>query len=284
MIRRNDFSIFGFALLGLCLTATSAHADLLTFEGSVPAGSFQNGGPVTNNNGFTLGSFYLPNSYNSSFGGFWSGWALSSVSNSTTAGFTNQYAAYPGSGSGSAAYGVGFGNTYLSFADTVQVQKVDLANTTYAALSMLNGDRFAKKFGGTSGNDPDFLKLTITGYSGSNRTGSATGSMDYYLADYRFSDNTQDFVRNQWNSVDLTGLGQVRSIGFQFDSSDTGTFGINTPTYFALDNLSVTAVPEPTSMACLSVALGVGGLVRWSRRSRRRQTGRQADREPSSKA
>jgi hypothetical protein len=34
---------------------------------------------------------------------------------------------------------------------------------TYAALSMRDGDGFAKQFGGASGDDPDYFLLTITG-------------------------------------------------------------------------------------------------------------------------
>ena len=42
-----------------------------------------------------------------------------------------------------------------------------LTNTTYAYYTMLNGNRFAKKFGGASGADPDWFKLTITGKNAS---------------------------------------------------------------------------------------------------------------------
>ena len=36
-------------------------------------------------------------------------------------------------------------------------------NTTYTALSMLNGDGFAKQFGGASGTDADWYNITIEG-------------------------------------------------------------------------------------------------------------------------
>jgi hypothetical protein len=40
----------------------------------------------------------------------------------------------------------------------VTVTGAYFTNTTYAALSMLSGDSFAKKFGGASGDDPDWFK------------------------------------------------------------------------------------------------------------------------------
>ncbi len=239
-------ALFG-ALLSLHHGSSVLRSEVLTFEGLLGPNSFNNGGPITNANGFTQGTVFLPNSFDSRFGGFWSGWSISSVANATTPGFGNQYAAFPGGGSNSPTYGVAFGNTYLSFTQTVQLHTIDLANTTYAALSMRDGDRFSKKFGGATGNDPDLFRVTLRGYSEANRSGNVTGSIFFDLADYRFADNSLDFIRSDWTRLDLSGLGLVRSIGFEFTSTDVGEFGINTPTYFAMDNLNLTAVPEPPS-------------------------------------
>ena len=122
---------------------------------------------------------------------------------------------------------------------------------------MLNGDQFAKQFGGPTGDDPDFFSVTLTGVDGG---GAETGAVTFFLADYRFADNSLDYVVNDWQKVDLTPLGAARSIGLSFASSDVGQFGINTPTYVALDDL--TLVPEPASLALLAV----GGLLLRRRR------------------
>ncbi|MEO8627357.1 MAG: DUF4465 domain-containing protein [Betaproteobacteria bacterium] len=173
-----------------------------------------------------------------------SGWTYTNKTDTTTPGFGNAFSAYAGSGAGgSANYAVAFfGTPTVKFASPSIVASADFTNTTYAALSMLNGDTFAKKFGGASGNDQDFFKLTIIG---KDALGATTGTVDYYLADYRFSNNAADYVRNAWGVVDLTSLGAVSSLGFELASSDSGQFGINTPAYFAMDNLAVIAVPEP---------------------------------------
>ena len=131
-------------------------------------------------------------------------------------------------------------------------------NTTYTALSMLQGDSFAKKFGGASGNDADWLKLSILGLNAAN---VVTGSVDYYLADYRFADNSLDYIVKNWTYVDLSSLGTVNSLGFALTSSDTGSFGINTPAYFAMDSLSVTAVPEPSHAVLFLSGLALLGVV-----------------------
>ena len=55
---------------------------------------------------------------------------------------------------------------------------MDLTNATYAALSMQNGDSFAKKFGGTTGNDADLFGVTLRGFDNVNGTGNAIGSLN----------------------------------------------------------------------------------------------------------
>jgi hypothetical protein len=115
---------------------------------------------------------------------------------------------------------------------------------------MLNGDAFAKKFGGSGGDDQDWFLLTIRGKDVEE---SATGTIDFYLADYRFADNSQDYIVKTWDYVDLSSLGEVKSLEFSLSSSDVGEWGMNTPAYFALD----TIIPEPTTMTLLAL----GGIL-----------------------
>ena len=49
----------------------------------------------------------------------------------------------------------------------------------------------------------------------------------------------------------------MSELRFGFDSSDAGDFGINTPTYFAIDNL--VTVPEPGHT--LLIGLGLAALA-----------------------
>lgn len=260
----------------LLLIPSSLSADVVDLEElALAPNSFYNGGPNTNNDGWfasagTAGNVHFGNNYDSAFGGFWNGFSYSNVVDTTTPGFQNQYAAFAGSGaSGSEIYAVGFSGSdaFVNLATSQRVQSVDLTNTTYAALSMLNGDAFAKKFGGVTGDDPDFFSITFTGYSAASATGTVTGSVEFFLADYRFVDNSLDYIVDTWQTLSLADLNDARSIGISFQSSDVGPFGINTPTYVALDNLTVSSVPEPTSGGVLMVALGLACCHR--RRTRR---------------
>jgi Domain of unknown function (DUF4465)/PEP-CTERM motif len=195
-------------------------------------------------------------------GMFSPGWSYSNVDNKTTPGFTNQWAAYPGTGiGGSGNYAIGTTFTpngaFINLPSGQTVNSISISNTTYAALSMLNGDGFAKKFGGMTGADPDFFRVTFTGFDGTNAMGAATGSVEFYLADYRFANNALDYLVDDWRLVDLTSLGAARSVGIGFDGSDNGTFGLNTPAYVAIDSLTFSSVPEPSSLFLLATGIGL---------------------------
>ncbi|MEO6904650.1 MAG: DUF4465 domain-containing protein [Bacteroidia bacterium] len=189
---------------------------------------------------FTSGNTIFYNSYNGKYKS-WTGFAYSNVTDILTAGYTNQYSAITGIGYNSSNdYAVCNGNPQLKFKiPQANVQGFYITNSTYAALSMKTGDTFAKKFGGATGNDPDFFKVSITGYKGSP---AVKDSVEFYLADYRDADNTKDYILKTWAWVDLTSLGSVDSVKFRLSSSDVGSFGMNTPAYFCMDNFT-TSIP-----------------------------------------
>ena len=64
-------------------------------------------------------------------------------------------------------------------------------------------------------------------------------SIEFYLADYRFEDNTLDYLINEWTYIDLSSLSDAGNLKFTLTSSDVGMFGINTPTYFCVDNIEL---------------------------------------------
>ena len=76
------------------------------------------------------------------------------MTDTTTPGYDNQFSAITGDGAdGSATYAVAYTTGFTAasqaeFSTPATVSGVYITNTTYAALSMLNGDAFAKKFGG----------------------------------------------------------------------------------------------------------------------------------------
>ena len=188
---------------------------------------------------FESGNIKLPNYFNVPFQ-YWEGWSISKETDNQTPGFTNQYSAISGAGAeNSTKYSVAYcySESVVRLTGNAKggiVTGLYLTNSTYTYFSMKNGDTFAKRFGGETGNDPDFLKLTIKAYLDGELK---SDSVDFFLADYRFTDNSQDYIVKDWEFIQLSELGNLDSLKFTLTSSDNGIFGMNTPAYFCLDNL-----------------------------------------------
>lgn len=230
-------------LVVLFVTVGLSQAAISNFENlALAPESYWNGSDGSG--GFTSGDAFFVNTYNTTYGS-WDGFVYSNKTDTTTPGYGNQYSAVTGGGvDGSANYGVSYhwGSSVITFEQDSVVTGAFFTNTTYAYLAMLNGEFPATAFG-----QDDWFKLTITG---KNADGVTTNAVDFYLAD-----GTN--IVNEWTWVDLADLGVVASLEFSLSSTDNDPmWGMNTPAYFAIDNLT-TAVPEPATMALL----GLGMLV-----------------------
>lgn len=171
-------------------------------------------------------TFYGSYGYNASYeAGYWSGFAVSALADSSVSGdYTNDmylYAAASTSNKYAIAYGDG---TYFEFDNSRNIESLKVANTTYTYKVLANGNSIAKKFS----NESDYFTVTFKGY---DNDGKETGTKTVYLAE------GTKFV-STWTEVDLTNLGKVKKVAISFDSSDTGDFGINTPTYVAIDDIT----------------------------------------------
>lgn len=254
------------AITALALADSNAAAGVADFDDLTPdtpyagpgGGAFWNGSDASGR--FTSRGVQFLNNYYPSYGS-WDGWSCSNTTDTTTPGYANQFSA----STGAAHSGTNYGVYYEPWVPTPTVtadapstfQGMYVTNTTYAVLSMQNSDSVAKKFGGATGNDPDWFLLTITG---ADANGQTTGTLDFYLADFRFENNSQDYILDDWTYVDLTSLGNnVKSLEFHLSSSDNSYGYMNTPAYFAMDSLKI--VPEPSTFALLVIACAIGLLT-----------------------
>jgi hypothetical protein len=234
------------SLFALVLGTTAGHAqtvsDFETLSLSNADTFYVNYSSPGHDVGFTNGLAYFSCVYDTVYGGIWEdGFAYSDRTDSVTSGYTNQYSAKPAKGyNGSNKYavastgggtikihlsGTGIGNTVPGFYIT---------NSTYAYNAMRDGYFNAKKFGGTTGNDPDWFKLTVKAYLAGVES---SDSVDFYLADFR---SANKYIVKDWQWVNLLPLGNADSLSFTLSSSDTaGGFGMNTPAYFCIDNFTV---------------------------------------------
>ncbi len=207
--------------------------------------------------------------FTNEWGSSWAGFTYSDVNDTATSGFNNQYAVY-GDGldySDTGVYSIGYIDGFngvspsISFGSAQTVNGFYANNTTYAALDMINGSGFSKAF-----STNDWFELTIEGFNGSAQS---QGTVDFRLADfagYVEGDNKEDYMVTDWAWVDLTSLGSdVNSLVFSLSSSDIGTFGMNTPSYFAVDNID--AIPEPGTI--MLVLFGFAGMAGFRKRLKR---------------
>ena len=245
-------------LLAMFLTFGIVQAQTTTdFENfGLTAGEFLNN---ADNNLFTSGNIGLPNFYDEDYD-FWSGWAISATTDTETPGYLNQYSSITGGGvEGSTTYALTyvFGQAVMELENEASggfVEGIYVSNSTYAYLSMLEGDSFAKRFGGETGDDPDYFQLIIHGeFQGELSADSVT----LYLADYRFDNNEEDYILDEWVYIDLTSLGNADRLIFTMASSDVGDNGINTPAYFCIDNVTTADMPVNTAEARLEAEVTI---------------------------
>jgi len=247
-----------YCLATILLTAGAANAATATFDDlALPAESYWNGSDGSG--GFSSGGAHFGNNYNADWAS-WDGFAYSNLTDTATEGIAAQYNAIAGSGQGASEnYAVGYIGFTTPPAMTLDepgfIRGLYVTNSNYAYYSMLYGDAFAKKFGGADGGEPDFFMLTITGR---DVDGAVIGTVDFYLADYRFEDSGEDYIVDTWRYVDLTPLGEVVSLEFALSSSDIGDWGMNTPGSFAIDTIEY----EPaSSFAGPYTEVGISGYV-----------------------
>ncbi|MGB0165574.1 MAG: DUF4465 domain-containing protein [Luteibaculum sp.] len=239
--------LFSFTTV-LVMSAAALGQTQSTFEGFLTEpNSKLNGSGDPMGTAYTDGNAVFNCFYDTSFGGYWSGgFAISNVVDSTTGDFTNLYGARPGSGyQQSSSYAVSQNNSVLKLQSAARNEGVSgfyITNTTYAYYVIRDGNQFTKPggFGGQTGNDPDFFALSVKAY---NQGTLSTDSALFYLADYRFADNSQDYIVKTWKWFDLSQFTTADSLLFELHSSDVGQFGINTPTFFAMDNFETNADP-----------------------------------------
>lgn len=209
------------------------------WDGSDLSGTSNGSGQLSTN--FSESYFTFNNVYDTSWGvayGYWAdGWSFSNQTMDTMTNLNGQHSSYAGGSYNGTQYAIGQQNSRIYRTGTNAFESIKITNTNYSAHSMLNGDAFAKQFGGTTGDDPDWFLLTIRAY---NDIDMKYDSVQVYLADYRFTNNAQDYIVKNWLTVDISSLAMADYLEFYMTSSDVGTYGMNTPSFFAVDEMTYT--------------------------------------------
>ena len=178
---------------------------------------------------------------NNTQNGYWGGFTASNRTDLNQSGLDAQYTAAAGCGyDGSTQYAVAYTmgvqtEVYAADGQSHTVTGCYVTNNLWTYQDILQGGYGELPYGGTTGNDPDWFKVTATG---KNASGQIVGTLDFYLADYRFSNNEEDYVLNTWEWFDLSPLGSVATISFDLSSSRGSGYNMITPAYFCMDNFN----------------------------------------------
>lgn len=195
-----------------------------------------NGNEALNNVNFISDSITFQNNFTDWGGGMtsWSGFACSTKTDTLTAGYTNDLSVCAGKAFSGNQFGVyslisSDPEAFLVFPNDKEYvfKEMKVTNNSYAYISMRDGDAFSKQFAAD-----DWFKLTIYGY---NAAGLLKDSVEHYLADFR---NGGNYISKDWASVQLDLLGVVNKLTFKFSSSDEGAYGMNTPAYVCIDDIT----------------------------------------------
>ena len=121
----------------------------------------------------------------------------------------------------------------LTFSDQEPrvIESLYVVNTLYTHYVLFYGNDYCTPLA-----DNGFFKVTATGYFGEIQTGTS----EFYLAN-----KNHQFV-TKWTKWDLSELGFVDKVVFSLSGSEElyGDWGINAPTYFAIDDIAVRVYPD----------------------------------------
>lgn len=247
-------------LLANVIVAFQALSQVESFENvTLDSGKVLNGinGETEYTFEYNLVNLHLPTFWDTSFGGYWaSGWALSRKYDSAT--ITTNFArhmycvkAFKGAwGSHTFAIGQDGASMYRDYGSMEGITSIQITNTTAAYNSMLLGDVIGKKFGGSTGNDSDYFFCRIHSF----HQGKVIDSQDVYLADFRFADNSKDYILKTWEYVKFSW--STDSLSFHLYSSDNVQWGMNTPAFFAVDDVSYTVFENTKNIEKYKVKIG----------------------------
>ena len=130
---------------------------------------------------------------------------------------------------------------YFTFTTPKSVSSMYVCNSSYTYGVIVNGNTWYDENGKPSGHaqslvaQKGWFKITATGY---DNTGKVVKTVEYYICDYRDGSPTYKAIDTEWKQWNLN-LENVTKVEFNFEGSDTGTYGLNTPAYICIDNILV---------------------------------------------
>ncbi len=160
-----------------------------------------------------------------------------SVYNTISSDGANQGAGAQGSDTFAIVYGDDDSAASFKFSAGAEcvIENMEICPTAYVYGVITEGNPFGIHPGRHFRDVNGWFKVRAIGY---DALGNETATVEKYLCDYRVGSNVVD-IAAAWQSWSLVGLGPVNKVVFDFDGSDLGDYGLNTPSYLAIDNITI---------------------------------------------
>ncbi len=117
---------------------------------------------------------------------------------------------------------------------------VYVCNHPWPYYGCVHGDGFGRAF-----EEGDYFELTAHGVDADGNEKSVSINLVEFT-------NGQLQALNDWTFFDLSSLGEVESVYFTLNSTDSGAYGMNTAAYFCMDKFQVNDTPTAISTVASS--------------------------------
>lgn len=207
-----------------------------------------NGGQDFYNGGIAISNWNIRSNPTGKTGDWWYSYENQcSVYNTSSTDGSNQAAGYGNSNQFGIMYGYSdaYNAPYMSnpefhFTDDLEypIKKMYICNSSYTYGVMKYGNTFGIYGSAVSLEQAKgWFKVLAYGFNASGTPTNGGAPVEKYLADYRDGSSTYTPISTTWSEWDLSALGDVNKVKFNFEGSDSGDYGLNTPAYLCIDNI-----------------------------------------------
>ncbi|WP_321332231.1 DUF4465 domain-containing protein [uncultured Bacteroides sp.] len=212
--------------------------------------NYLNGGFNYYNGGIAISNWNIMSNPSSETGDWWYSYLNQcSVYNSASIDGSNENAGHSGSDNFGIMYGYSdaynasyMSNPEFSFksGEEFTVKKMYVCNSSYLYGVMKYGNQFGIYGSAVSLEQAKgYFKVLAYGFDANGNATNGGQPVEKYLADYRDGTSTPTSISTTWSAWDLSALGSVNKVKFNFIGSDSGTYGLNTPAYLCIDDIHI---------------------------------------------
>lgn len=123
----------------------------------------------------------------------------------------------------------------FGYNEEFMIGKLEVCNTSYTYGSIVNGNSMSAPLTSNKG----WLKVLAYGYDADGIMTNGGKPVVYVICDY--SKSPQQAIEDDWEEWNLSDLGMVNKVVFNFEGSNTDEWGLLTPAYLAIDNVEIWA-------------------------------------------